>query len=183
MRSKRSFIAMAVVVAIVGLVLGACGETNDNTGASGDPTPSPSPTVTTHDEDEWTMETPVGWTSSDATSATDGKKAVRYEGPDGQYVIVVLDPLGSDFVADTVWRYEVKGDRFEIVTKEDCTGTREQGCSSDDTRFDGYMLWKSGGDPEKVGGHSWYFIFGDTDSVTVDQPTFEQIIESIRVKG
>lgn len=181
MRSKRSFIAMAVVVAVVGLVLGACGDSNDNTGASGDPTTSPAPTETTYTEAEFTIVVPAGWNRSDATATTDAKKAVRYEGPNGEYVIVALDPLGSDFVSDTVWRYEVKTDRFEIASKEDCTGTRDQGCSSDDTRFDGYVLTKSTGEAEKVGGHVWYFIFGNTKTATVDQASFEQIIESIRV--
>jgi hypothetical protein len=180
MRSKRSFIALIVVVAIAGLVLAACGE-NDGTQAQESPTPSPTPTETTHTEDEWTIVTPVGWARADATSTTDAKKAVRYEGPDDEYVIVALDPLGSDFIADTVWRYEVKSDRFEIAEKQDCTGTREQGCSSDDARFDGYLLSKSTGEPEKVGGHVWYFIFGNTKSATVDVALFEQIIESILV--
>ena len=183
MRSKRSFIAMAVVLAVVGLVLGACGGSDDNRGASGDPTTTPAPSETTYTEDEFTIEVPAGWTRGDATSTSDAKKAVRYEGPNSEYVIVALDPLGSDFISDTVWRYEVRGDRFEIASKEDCTGTRDQGCSSDDTRFDGYVLTKSTGEAEKVGGHVWYFIFGNTKTATVDQASFEQIIESIRVKS
>ena len=182
MRSKRSFIAMAVVVAVVGLVLGACGE-DDTTGAGGDPTTSPAPKETTYTEDEFTIVVPAGWTRSDATSTADAKKAVRYEGPDGEYVIVALDPLGSDFVSDTVWRYEVKADRFEIAVKEDCTGTRDEGCSADDARFDGYVLTRSTGEAEKVGGHVYYFIFGNTKTATVDQAAFEQIIESLRVKA
>lgn len=143
------------------------------------------PELTTLQEAEWTISLPVDFTRQDATSDTDAKKAVRYSSPDGEvYLIVALDPQGSDFAADTVWRYEVRGNAFEIVEKTPCTSGSQ--CSTNDNRFDGWVLWKSGGNPPTVGGHQWYFIFGDTVNATLDQEleaAVEQAIESIRVKG
>ena len=183
MRGKKSIIAAAVVVAIAGSVFAAVAAAgNDEPTKRGNAAPPP-PAPVTHDERDWTIATPAGWVRKDATSTTDAKKAVRYEGPDGEYVIVAIDPLGSDFISDTVWRYRANGDRFEIVAREDCTGTAEQGCSSDDARYDGYVMWKSGSEPKKVAGHVWYFIFGNDEKATIDAAVFEEILESIRAKA
>ena len=171
------------IVAVMLAILAACG--NDETPSTGGTTsPSPTPTQTTFDEAEWTITTPVGWTQEDITSTADAKKAIRYKGANGDYFVVALDPTGSDFSADAVWRYDVKGSAFEIVEMSDCKGGPNQQCSTNDTRYDGWILWKSGaGDPPKVGGHTWYFIFGNTTRTSIDVGTFEQIVESIRVKS
>ncbi|HJR19536.1 MAG TPA: hypothetical protein VJ922_07435 [Actinomycetota bacterium] len=181
MRGKKSFIAAALVAAIAGVVLAAVAASGDGK-PQAQATDTPRPPVT-HNEKEWKIVTPAGWTRADATSTTDAKKAVRYVGPDGEFVIVAIDPLGSDYVADTVWRYAARDDGFEIVAKEDCTGTVEQGCSTGDARFDGYVMWKSGSEPKKVGGHVWYFMFGNAEKTTIDPAAFEEILESIRVQA
>ena len=38
------------------------------------------------------------------------------------------------------------------------------------------------GNPIKVGGHVYYFVFGDTKTTTVNRSTYETIAESIRVR-
>jgi hypothetical protein len=166
-----------VVVAIALAFLVACGGGDSNSGAAA---PTPTPTQTTFEEPEWTIVTPVGWTREDVTSDADATKAVRYRGSNGDYVIVHIDPQGSDFAPDVLWRYEVRDLSFEIVEKEDCTGEQ---CSTKDARFDGYALWKANTEPSKVGGRAWYFAFGNATTTTVDQDLYEEIIESVRVKG
>ena len=160
-------------------VLTACGD--DTTPGASPTSPSPTPSATTFNEAEFRITLPLGWTREDATAAVDAKKAVRYKDTDGDYFIVAIDPLGSDFAADEVWRYQIKDVGFEVVEKTKCTGGPDQQCSTTDARYDVYLLWKSGTDPEKVGGHSWYFIFGNTTATTIDTAFFEEVAESIRV--
>lgn len=181
MGRKKLIIGLAVLAVLGGVVFAACAARGDEKPAAGSSTPPPS--TVTHDDDEWTIVTPAGWTRKDATSNADAEKAVRYEGPNGEYVIVAIDPMGSDYAVDTLWTYSAKSDRFEVVAKQDCTGTREQGCSSDDARFDGYLIWKSGTEPKKVAGHVWYFMFGNAQKTTIDADVFEEILESLRVKA
>ncbi len=176
-RSKRLLGITALGLAVA--LLAACGTETEPTSAG---SPTPTPTETTHDEAEWTIETPTGWTSEVITDKTDAKKAVRYTGPNGEYFIVAIDPLGSDFVYDALWRYEVAGNSFEIVERYECTGKDDESCRDDDTRYDAYVLAKGNGDPTKVGGHVWYFIFGNTKATTVDLTMFEDIVESVVAK-
>lgn len=175
---KAKGITLGAAALLVALVLGACGTSQPLGGA--DPGNDDKPSTVTHTEDNWTIVTPVGWIRTDITKDADAKKAIRYAHADGRYVIVAIDPQGSGYESDTVWRYEVKGNRFEIVTKDDCTGG--QGCSTDDKRYDGYVFSKNTGAPPKVAGHEYYFIFGDTDSTTIDASAFETIIESLEAK-
>lgn len=178
-RSTR-FFGIAAVGLLVAL-LAACGS---NTPATSDTsTPTPTPSEKTFDETEWTIETPNGWTREVITDKADAKKAIRYSGPNGEYFIVAIDPLGSDFAYDALWRYEVKGNGFEIVDRYECKGKNDESCREDDNRYDGYILWKSGAEPQKVGGHTWYFVFGNATSTTVDLTEFEEIVEGIEVKA
>jgi hypothetical protein len=170
-------VALLMVVA-----LAACGD--DNPPSAGDGTPTPTPTSSTFEEAEWTIVTPAGWTKEDITATADAKKAIRYKAASGEFFIVAIDPEGSDFEYDALWRYEVTGSGFEVVSKTECKGTSDMSCKDDDARYDGYVLWKSGvATPPPVGGHTWYFIFGDADGTTVDAALFEQIVESIRAKA
>lgn len=170
------------IVLLMFAILAACGD--DVTPSAGDTTtPSPSPTQTVFDEAEWAITTPAEWTRADITGSADAKKAVRYQAANGDFFVVAIDPTGSDFSADAVWRYELKGSGFEIVEKSDCQGGPDLQCSTNDARYDGYILWKSGAEPPEVGGHTWYFIFGNATRTTIDVATFEQIVASIRVKG
>ncbi|MGH2784008.1 MAG: hypothetical protein ACRDJ1_01975 [Actinomycetota bacterium] len=179
MKKARSYLGITALVVVLG-VLAACG-TNDKTPVGSGSTPPSTPATTTHTETEWTIVTPAGWTKEVWTSKTDAEKAIRYSNANGDYFIVAIDPLGSDFSADAIWRYDVKGNVFEVVEKTDCTG--EELCSTKDQRWDAWALWKSGSDPEKVGGHVYYFVFGNTQKTTVDQPMYEAILESIQVKA
>lgn len=180
-RSKRTIglgVAAALVVAAltgVAIVAVASNDTHVNR------PPVTPPTTIGFEEDEWSIATPAGWTSEEITSKADAAKAVRYSGPNGEYFIVAIDPLGSDFTLDTRWTYAPKGDGFKIVAKSDCTGGVEQGCSSNDGRFDGYLMWETGTEPKKLGGHVWYFMFGNAKSPTIDAKVFEEIVASIRV--
>jgi hypothetical protein len=184
MARRKAVIGIVVLAVLVGGVFAAFAARGDRKAQAGsDSTPPPPPATVTHDEDEWSIVTPAGWTSKDHTKETDAEKAVRYQGPNGEYVIVAIDPLGSDYTVDTLWTYKVKGDRFEIVARKDCTGTVAQGCSSGDNRFDGYAMWKTGTTPKKVGGHVYYFMFGNTEKDSIDADVFEQILESLRVNG
>jgi hypothetical protein len=141
------------------------------------------PTTVTHDESEYSIVTPAGWTRKDVTSNADARKALRYEYADGSYFIVNMDPLGSDFVYDTLWNYEVKGLKFEVASKHDCADTVDEPCG-DDARFSGYIMWKTGTTPAKVGGHTFYFQFGNDKKGSVeDASIFERILESITVKA
>jgi hypothetical protein len=179
MKGSRRYVGIAVVVLAL-VFLAACG--GDDVPSGGGTTP-PVPTQTTFEEPEWTIVTPVGWTREDITGNADAKKAIRYKGSNGDYVIVHIDPMGSDFSYDALWRYEVKGQGFEIVEKYECKGTADETCSDDDNRYDAYVLWRSGAEPPKVGGHTWYFAFGNSTTTTVDLNLFEQVIESVRVEG
>lgn len=182
MNIKRMMVpAVALLAAIV---LGACGTDAVPGGANetGTPTPTPTPASTTHAEDEWTIETPVGWTRSDVTKDADAKKAIRYAGPDGNYFIVALDPTGSGVDTDAVWRYEVDGTGFKVVERDECTDGSLGGCSIEDDRYDVYLAAKSTSEPPKVAGHVWYFLFGNDKSTTLDQTLFDGIIGSIEVK-
>ena len=163
------------------LVLAACGG-GSRPASRG--TPRPSPTSTTFTEPEWTITTPAGWTKRDVTSEADAKKAIRYGAVSGEYFIVHIDPQGSDFRYDTLWRYDVKGSGFEVVDKYECKAApADESCSDDDVRYDGFVLWKTSADPPKLGGHTWYFAFGNLYDTTIDASLFEQIVESIRVTG
>ena len=176
----RTRMSIAVVFAALAL-LGACAD-DETPGAGGTSSPSPSPTGTTFEEPEWSITTPAGWTREDVTASADATKAIRYSGSDGNFAIVHIDPRGSDFSADAVWRYEVRENRFEIVEKTPCTAGPDAQCSTDDTRFDGYLVAKTGGETPVVGGHTWYFAFGNTTTTTIDEPLFEGILESVQVK-
>jgi hypothetical protein len=162
------------------MVLAGCGGGTPEAGGS---SPTPSPTNRTFEEDIFSITTPAGWSRDDSAVEADAVQALRFFDGSGDYFIVAIDPTGSDFGADEVWRYRIKGSGFEVVEKTKCTGGAEAQCTTNDQRYDVYLLWKSGADPEKVGGHSWYFIFGSTTKATIDQAIFEQIAESIRVRA
>lgn len=170
---------IAALVATLAFALVACG--TDGPSATGGATPTP--TATTYREAEWSIAVPSGWTRREVTRDADAKKAIRYEGTNGEFFIVALDPTGSDFVSDTLWRYAVKnGDSFEVVERTPCDPTTpEHSCSLEDARFDAYVIWKGESEPPVVGGHRWYFIFGNARSPTVDLAAFESVLESIRV--
>lgn len=171
---------LAIAAALLSIaVLAACGEDTPEAGQTSSPTPTPS--ATTFTEAEYRITVPTGWVREDATATVDAAKAVRYKDTDGDYFIVAIDPRGSDFASDEVWRYQIKGVSFEVVEKTKCTGGPDQQCSSTDNRYDIYLLWKSGTSPQKAGGHSWYFIFGNDMKPTIDQTAFEEIAESVRV--
>jgi hypothetical protein len=139
------------------------------------------PTTRTFDEAEYSIVTPAGWTRKDVTSNADAKKAIRYEYADGSYFIVNMDPMGSDYTYDALWNYTVKGLKFEVVTKHDCAGTVDEPCSNDG-RFSGYIMWKTGTTPRKVGGNVFYFQFGNDGKASVDDTeVFELILDSITV--
>lgn len=179
-RTRRTFGIVAFLIALA--MLAACADDETPGAGATSPTPSPSPTQTTFDETEWTITTPAGWTREDATANVDAKKAIRYKDTDGDYFIVAIDPTGSDFAADEVWRYTVSGSAFEVSEKKKCEGGPEQQCSTTDARYDVYLL-AQGSDIPEVGGHTWYFIFGNTTATTIDTTAFEEIAESIRVKA
>jgi hypothetical protein len=181
MARNKKWLALVGLVSVLAF-LAACGD-NDTPSAGGTNSPT-TPAKMTFDEPEWTIETPAGWTREDVTANADAKKAIRYKASNGDYVIVHIDPLGSDFAYDALWRYSVKGSGFEIGEKYECKGTlADEQCSDDDTRYDGFALWRSGETPQKVGGHTWYFAFGNTTTTTVDLSLYEQVLESVRVKG
>jgi len=174
-RTIRLLSVAGVVALAIGLA--ACGQ---------DPTAAPvdeptTPTGEMFDEREWTIGTPPGWTREVITPDADAKKAIRYNGPDGEFFVVAIDPMGSDFAYDALWRYEVRDDGFRIVDRYECAGKDDESCSDGDARYDGYILWKNGEAPKEVGGHTWYFVFGNAKATSVDAATFEEIAESIRV--
>jgi hypothetical protein len=182
MTRKKSIIAAGVVVALAaGVIAALASRGNDEPRTDGKQTPPPA--RVTYDEGEWTIVTPSGWTKRDVTKDADAEKAVRYDGPDGEYFIVAIDPLGSDYTFDGLWTYKIKNGRFTVVAKQDCAGGADQGCSTDDNRYSGYILWKTGTEPKKVGGHVFYFMFGNANKTTIDGSVFEEIVESIRVEA
>ena len=165
-KTKVGIAAVAVLAA--GLATLAAASANEQVAA-------PVPTDVRFDEKEWSITTPEGWTRKVITDSADAEKAVRYEGPNGEYFIVAIDPLGSDYATDTVWNYRVDGDGFEVVSRAaDDSGAK-------DDRYDGILIWKSGTEPVKVGGHEYYFLFGNESATTIDAGMFEEIAESVRV--
>ena len=178
---RRAFVAAAVLGGLV--LLAACGKDETPRAAASSPPPTPTATASTFAEAEWTIVTPGGWTSEDTTSTVDAKKAIRYSDTTGNYFIVAIDPNGSDFSPDTIWNYAVKGSSFEVVKKTPCTGGAEAQCNTTDQRYDGYLMWTPvKQEAPKVGGHTWYFIFGNTTKTTIDEALFERIAESVTVK-
>jgi hypothetical protein len=172
---------VAVFVGVLGTVAAQVASLGNGKAQAADGRPTRPPT-TTFDETEYSIVTPAGWTREDYTAHADAEKAVRYAHADGSYFIVAMDPLGSDFAPDTVWTYRVAGTSFEIVGKQPCT-TRDELCPDKDDRYDGYIIWKTGSTPKKLGGHVYYFMFGNSMKPWVDTAVFEQIIESISVKA
>jgi len=156
-------------VALLALVVSACGD-DVKTGAPGGPTPGND--LELIDEDDYSIEVPDDWTKKDVSKDHSAKKAIRYEGPDGEYFIVVKDALGSGLAYDAVWTYEVKGKAFTVTVVPNCSSDKDEDCTDDDEDFDGYILWKTGEDPEKVGGSIWYFQFGQAGSTTIDTALF-----------
>lgn len=141
------------------------------------------PTTRTFVEAEYSIVTPAGWTRKDVTSNADAEKAIRYEYTDGSYFIVNMDPLGSDYTYDALWNYTVEGLKFEVSSEHDCAGTVDEPCSNDG-KFSGYIMWKTGTTPNKVGGNVFYFQFGNDKEASVDDTAvFEQILESITVNA
>ncbi|MGH2726436.1 MAG: hypothetical protein ACRDKS_05615 [Actinomycetota bacterium] len=184
MARRKSIIAMGVVAALAaGVIAALAARGDDKQAAGGQQTPPPPPATVTFDDGEWTIVTPAGWTKENVTKTTDAEKAVRYNGPDGEYFIVAIDPLGSDYTFDGLWTYAVKNGHFKVVAKQDCTGGADQGCSTDDNRYSGYVMWKTGTQPKKVGGHVFYFMFGNATKTTVDASMIEGILESITVNA
>lgn len=169
-RTKTAAAALVLAAAGLGTVaaLAATGGTTDDGGVA-------APRKVTYREGEWTIDLPDGWTRKVWTDRSDAKKAVRYEGPSGEYFIVAIDPLGSDYLGDAVWHYRADDGRFEVVAK------LPGGEKVDDGRYDGMLIWRAGDEPVKVGGHVFYFPFGNAEANTIDAALFEEIAESIRV--
>jgi hypothetical protein len=182
MARRKSLIGIAVLIAALGVMFAALAARGNGLPAVGVKTPPKPPASTTYDQGEWTIVTPAGWTHQNVTSKADARKAVRYNGPNGEYFIVAIDPRGSDYTYDALWTYAVDGNGFKVVDKRDCKGSSDQACSSADGRYDGYMMWRTGTAPVKVAGHVWYFMFGNAKAVTIDAGAFERIAESIRVR-
>jgi hypothetical protein len=172
----------ALSLAVVGVAAAANvlsdGKKAKPTGA-GTQTP---PATHTFDEDGWTIVTPGGWTRSDVTAHADAEKAIRFEGSNGDYFTVAIDPLGSDYTYDALWQYSVDGNGFKVSKKFTCSASSaDEACNTSDGRFSGYVMWKTGTTPHKLGGHVWYFMFGNATKTSVDGTVFEQILTSIRV--
>lgn len=173
---RKALILGAAILAATAVTVAAVAVTTGE-----DPVATPTPKPERFDEKEWVIDVPDGWQREVITPDADAKKAIRYTGPNGEYFIVAIDPLGSGLAYDALWRYKVKGDRFTIVDTYDCTSADDQDCIDDDDRFDAYILWEAGADPVKVGGHTWYFLFGNTQDAQIDADVFEGILESVRV--
>lgn len=173
---------VAVLVGVLGTVAAQVASLGNGKAQAADGRPTRPPTPATFDETEYSIVTPAGWTREDYTAHADAEKAVRYAHADGSYFIVAMDPLGSDFAPDTVWNYRSDGTSFEVVRKQPCTSGDEL-CPDKDDRYDGYIMWETGSTPKKVGGHVFYFMFGNSEKPSVDTAVFEQIIESISVKA
>lgn len=189
MGRKIGIIVLSVVlgtVALAGAIFGGAAAVAAITGhkapAVDGGRPTTPPTTVTFNETEYSIVTPAGWTRKDVTSNADAKKAVRYEAADGSYFIVNMDPLGSDYTYNALWNYSVSGLTFTVAKKHDCANTVDEPCPNDGT-FHGYIMWKTGTTPAKVGGHVFYFQFGNSNTDSVDAAVAEQILESITVKA
>lgn len=126
------------------------------------------------------IDLPEGWTGGELeTHDEDADRAFRYADDIGRYFIVNLDPAGSDFDADEVWRYRVAQDRFEVATEDRCVPGQPT-CSLGDGQQTIYAIFQDGGSAN-VGAHSYYFRFGDTSGEIGGTRVFRQILESIRV--
>jgi hypothetical protein len=171
---------LAVAGAVFGTAAAVAAIKGHNAPAQDSSRPTPPPATVTFNESEYSIVTPNGWTRKDVTSNADAEKAIRYEAADGNYFIVNMDPLGSDFTYDALWNYSVSGLKFAVAKKHDCANTVDEPCP-DDAKFHGYIMWKTGTTP--AGGHVFYFQFGNSKTASADQAVAEQILTSITVKA
>jgi hypothetical protein len=146
--------------------------------------PGASDDWTTHRFALFTIRTPASWSAKgpikDLYDAALG--TYLFEDARGGYFAVNIDPYGSDFSADSVWRYRVSGNAFSVDPAGDCTPSEEDPfCSVGDRRLDIYAVSAEGGSAE-VGGHQYYFAFGDTAAESAERAVFEKILESIRIR-
>lgn len=169
------------------LTLAACSADVDVTVPDGpaptatqSPAASPGPTTQVFDEIEYTVTLPRGWVRTGTVDGMDASKAVRYDGPSSEFFVVAMDPQGSDSRYDALWRYRWDGDSFEVVDRSRCHFD-DRYCSDGDQRFDAYVLAQD--DPPTLGGHTYYFWFGNEAAETLDESLFTTILGSVEPKG
>ncbi|HEX9697632.1 MAG TPA: hypothetical protein VGB64_15120 [Actinomycetota bacterium] len=131
----------------------------------------------------FTLELPDGWSGGEIGAFDDdAKRSFRYTDEAGRYFVVNIDPAGSEFDADEVWRYRVEDHERFVVTRQERCVPSEPMCSLGDGAQTIYALWDEGGSA-RVGGHAYYFRFGDEHNEIGGTRVFRQILESIRARA
>lgn len=135
------------------------------------------------DPPPFTITLPDGWEGGEIFEFDDdATRSFVYGDRRGRIFVVNLDPMGSDFSADQVWRYRVsRGDRFRIASTSSCD-EGEAMCDKGNGTFVGYAVWTEGGSAT-VGNHSYYFRFADANGENESTAVFRRILQSIRVHG
>lgn len=133
----------------------------------------------TFEESLFSISMPAGWVAAHGKALNaDAKQRFYYEDKNGNYFQVNIDPGGSDFAADSDWRYEVNGDGLSIKEEGNFCGPGDGFCAAGDNKLTIYMLSQSPG-TIKINGHDYYFIFGNNIKETgVDLQVFRGIIAS-----
>lgn len=138
----------------------------------------------THRFGLFSIRTPAGWTGrgplQDLYDAEHG--TYFFEDGRGSYFAVNVDPFGSDFGADSVWRFTAAGDTLTVAPAGDCApGPDDPFCSVGDKRLDIYVVTaEESYDDSAIRGHYYYFAFGHTSLEDADRDLFRRILESIR---
>lgn len=151
------------------------------------PTPTPeivSPVTVSINEAKFQLTLPAGWQAKHSAALwADAKEKFYYEDTQGNYFQVNIDPDGSDFAADAVWRYEKRSEKTIAIAEESPLCKPDDGfCAAGDNQLTIYMLSESVGEV-KLGGHDYYFLLWNTQKETgVNLQTFRDIVSSFTVK-
>ena len=141
------------------LLLSACNVVQTET----PPAPKPpivtvEPATVTIDEAKFQITLPSGWSANHAAAlSADAKEKFYYADTEGNYFQVNIDPDGSDFAADSIWRYVKKSEKTIAVSEESPMCKPDDAyCAAGDNALTIYLLADSSS-PIKLSEHDYYF--------------------------
>lgn len=116
------------------------------------------PATITIDEARFQITLPSGWSANHVAALwADAKEKFYYEDKQGNYFQVNIDPDGSDFAADSLWRYEKKSEKTIAASEESPMCKPDDGfCAAGDNALTIYLLADSSS-PLKLSEHDYYF--------------------------
>lgn len=132
-------------------------------------------------EDLFSVTIPASWTKVDKKdSCRDaGGRSYYYEGSDGNFFDVCIDPMGRGTNSDVTWRLSPTSSGFSIATESPLCKAGEGLCDAGNGKFNIFM---SAQGANKLNGHDYYFFAGNTlKEAGVDQQVFRDVLASFKV--